>query len=303
VLEHPEEQVEKIFNQLTDLPSLPETVEKLLQLSEKESTPRQFAELIATDQGLTAKVLRLVNSAFFALRKPISSIQHASILLGTRTLKSLVLSVSVLQLFRRGCGGFDARRFWRHSLSVAFAGQRLSERLRPHLQDDLYVAGLLHDCGVGLLAEHIPQEYALALRLAVDERRPLRAVELEIFGLTHADAGHSLVARWRLPELIGTCIRYHEHGALELDGAIGEPPVREAVEILQAAEGWIERSGWGLFAPGDPPELGPLVLPPWMGLTAADLDLLMGDVGEMVAGIERLLGVDKGPPVQAAAGT
>src|SRR5512134_2649146 len=98
MLKQHDERIAKIFKHAPDLPTLPAAVQGLLQLPERDATARDYAEIIGTDQGLTARVLRLVNSAFYSLRVPISSLQHASTLLGTKTLKSMALSVSVMNV-------------------------------------------------------------------------------------------------------------------------------------------------------------------------------------------------------------
>src|SRR6266545_3939684 len=126
--QEPDPKVRRISFRLTNLPSLPEVVTKVLSLSEKTASTKEFADLIATDQGLAAKVLRLINSAFYSLRSPVSSLRHASALLGVRTLKSMALSVSAIHLFRRPMPPYDPTLFWRHCLAVALAGPKIARK-------------------------------------------------------------------------------------------------------------------------------------------------------------------------------
>ena len=303
--ERPEEKVEKIFRGLTALPSLPEAVQKLVELSEKDASPRQFAELISADQGLTAKVLKLVNSAFFGLSKPVSSLTHAASLLGTRTLKSLVLSVSILQLFRRGCAGFDPFTFWRHSVAVALASRKLAVKLAPGLEDELYVAGLLHDAGTALLAQHLPEDYALVIRLFGDTERHLRDIEGDVFAISHAEVGYRLVARWELPKRICECIRYHELTPDELAERTVAADVLGAIDVLRHAEGAVLRQGLGFFdrPAGDGTEAGAAALegtePEPAALGTAEIDACVGDLGEEVARVEAVLGARERRAVEA----
>lgn len=161
-----DDRLSKILRRIVDVPSYAAVVEKLIELPEEEQSPRQFASLIATDQGLASKVLRLVNSAFFSLKTPVLSIPRASSMLGVRTLRSLAQSVSVMSVFKRPCSGFYPLSLWRHSLCVAIASRKLAELFLPSKADDLYVAGLLHDLGIGLLVHYFSDDYARILRQA-----------------------------------------------------------------------------------------------------------------------------------------
>jgi HD-like signal output (HDOD) protein len=291
MLERADEKVAKILKSLVDIPSLPAAVQRLLLLSEKDSTPGQFADLIATDQGLTAKVLRLVNSAFYSLRTPISSLRHASVLLGTRTLKSLALSVSVMNLFNRSCGGFDPLAFWKHSIAVAVASQKMGALILPALEEDLYVAGLLHDTGVALMVQYLTQDYALVLRMA--KTRPLAEAEVEVFGVSHADVGYTLATRWRLPAMICESIRYHETpgGASK----VSNPEVGKAIELTRFADQWAIHHGMDFLERSTGRGESKLELPAWAAVASAEVERILENLGEEVAARERAFFPQKEP--------
>lgn len=283
MLERADEKVAKIFKSLVDIPSLPAAVQRILLLSEKDSTPNQFADLIATDQGLTAKVLRLVNSAFYSLRTPISSLRHASVLLGTRTLKSLALSVSVMSLFNRSCGGFNPLAFWKHSIAVAVASQKMGSLILPTFEEDLYVAGLLHDTGVALMVQYLTQDYALVLRMA--RARPLVEAEVEVFGVSHADIGYTLANRWRLPAVICDCIRYHETSG----GAskVSNPEIGKAIDLVRFADAWAVRHGMDFLEPLPGAGESKIELPSWASAASMDVEQVLENLGDEVEARER----------------
>src|SRR5688572_7761707 len=247
MLDRADQKLAKLSKGLLDLPSLPLAVERLVQLSDKEPTPRQLADLIGTDQGLTAKVLRLVNSAFYSLRSPIASLSHASSLLGTRTLKSMALSVSVMNLLESAGEGADPRAFWRHSVATAIAAQKVGFALLPRIEEDLYVAGLLHDAGVAILVESLGDDYAAAIGLARSTGRDLSEIEAETFGTTHAEVGHMLASRWRLPPLVCECIRLHEEPGDGIRAAPGD--LEKAVDVIRFADRWATRGGFDFIHP------------------------------------------------------
>ncbi|MEM7234539.1 MAG: HDOD domain-containing protein [Planctomycetota bacterium] len=286
-----EEQVEKIFKGLASLPSLPKAVERLMELSAADATPREFAELIQADHGLTAKVLKLVNSAFFGLPEPISALHHAAALLGTKTLKSLVMSVSIMKLFKSGCPGFDPAQYWRHSVAVAVAAHRIGLDHRPGLEDHLYVAGLLHDTGTAVLAEHMANDYSAALQRHRESQRPLLEIEQEFFHSTHAEVGHRLVKRWQLPEEVSEAIRCHELGDAELYVETEREDVRQIVEILRLAETIARIKGLGFLDFEVPtPEANELVLPSFIDSTPAKILESVSVIDAEVARVELLLG-------------
>lgn len=273
MLQRTDDKVSKIFKNLVDLPSLPAAVQKMVQLSEKDSSPREFAELIAADQGLTAKVLRLVNSAFYSLRSPISSLYHASTLLGTRTLKSMVLSVSVMNLFGHASNSVNPKLFWKHAVAVAVASQKLGRFLLPTLEEDLYVAGLLHDTGIALLAQHLPADYPLVLKIARMPGRNLVDVEEEVLGISHAELGCMLAVRWRLPQVVCDSIRHHER-AMGLALPSGEN-VGPAVDLVRLADEWAIWCGLDFFEHGEESRVQPS-LPAWVTVEISEIERVLG---------------------------
>jgi HD-like signal output (HDOD) protein len=278
MLRRPDERIAKIFKSLCDIPSLPAAVEKLVQLSEKDATPREFADLIEQDQGLTAKVLRLVNSAFYSLRSPIASLRHASALLGTRTLKSLALSVSVINLLQRPCPGLDPVRFWKHSIFVAAASRKLAARFLPALEEDLHVAGLLHDVGVVIFAQHLSNDYSRVLKAAATGEKALSLVEEEAMGASHAEVGCVLASRWRLPSAVCDAIRWHE--ADEADWKLAQAENARGVEIVRLADRSATAAGFDFLDFPVPEEAPPPEVPDWIAERSFE-------VTEIIAGVKR----------------
>ena len=287
MLDRADHKLAKLSKGLLDLPSLPLAVERLVQLSEKDPTPRQLAELMGAVLGLTAKVLRLVNSAFYSLRSPIASLSHASSLLGTKTLKSMALSVSVMNFIESAGGGVDPRAFWRHSVASAIVAQKVGHVLVPQIEEDLYVAGLLHDAGIAILVENLQEDYAAAILLARSAGRDLSEIEAETFGTTHAEVGHMLASRWRLPPLVCECIRLHE----EPDDTIHATPLdlEKAVDIVRFADRWATRAGFDFIHQDRGTAHPALALPAWAGIDLVDLRPTLEKLPREVSERESLL--------------
>ncbi len=281
-----DDRISKFLKTACEIPSLDAAVKKLLLLSEKEASPREFAALIQRDQGLAAKVLRLVNSAFYALGKSIVSIPHASALLGTKTLKSLVLSVKVTNLMKKAAAGLDPLVFWRHSIATAIASQRLAQLVLPSMEDDVYVAGLFHDAGIALLAKHVPEDYTRVLRAARSLGRNLACMEEEFFGISHAEMGWSLASRWKFSSLVADAIRFHETEISRW--TLTNPQDLKGVGVVMFAD--VIAAHVGLDFDGKAPGLSPLPqAPSFLGLEPADVEAIALALPSDVAEKESIL--------------
>ena len=154
-----------------DLPSFPEVIVKLGEVAEDpNSSSREVAAVMENDQALAAKVLKLVNSAFYSFSKPVASLQHAVTLIGYNSIRSLAMSVSVKGMFKGLGDSFALESFWCHSLATAIAAKLLAEKNRFAFKDDMFTAGLLHDVGILLEARYFPEELSL-------DRRPFRLAD------------------------------------------------------------------------------------------------------------------------------
>ncbi len=280
--------VAQVFNRLTDLPTLPAVVDKLLQLSEKEATFKEFGDLIGTDPGLTAKVLKLVNSAFYSLKSPVSDLSHACSMIGVKTIKSMVLSVSVLQLFKKKCYGFEAPLFWRHSLACALVSRKISTGLgfEPDLIEEAYISGLLHACGIPLFVQFFPDEYSEVLE-AVEEGEDLIELETDYFGAGFPEAGGKVVTHWRLSPRISDTVTWHQSSEENLPEDLSLI-TRQLVDVVRVADLWTRRSGLPFieFIEVFPEE--EIELPQWMNKTEEELKACIGDVMAAVSETEQL---------------
>ncbi len=281
-----DDRISKFLKTVCEIPSLDAAVQKLVELSETDASSRDFAALILKDQGLAAKVLRLVNSAFYAQGKSIVSIPHASALLGTKTLKSLVLSVKVAHLMSKAAAGLEPLVFWRHSIATAVASQRLAQLALPAMDEDMYIAGLFHDAGIALLAKHVTDDYAKVLRASRSVGRNLAQLEEELFGISHAEIGSSLTTRWRLSSVVSDAIRYHETESAKW--VLSSPENAKGVAIVALADAIAAHVG--LEFDGVPSGPGSLPQPPEiLELDSGDIEAIASTLSSDVAEKERAL--------------
>ncbi|MFQ5706186.1 MAG: HDOD domain-containing protein [bacterium] len=208
-----DEKLKGLVAQIRYLPSLPTLYLELMQeLQSANVTMKRVGEIISKDVGMTAKILQLVNSAFFGLRENISSPIHAAKLLGPEIIKALVLSVQVFSKFDQfkiKC--LPLAKLLNHSLSVAAFARRIAilETQSEKIIDHAIMAGLLHDTGKLVLAENLPDEYGEAVMFARQQGIGMWQAEQEIIGATHAEIGAYLLGLWGLPDNIVEALAYH----------------------------------------------------------------------------------------------
>ncbi len=211
------ERLKQLATRIKNLPTLPALQNRLAEELEKESPSLEcVGEIIAHDIALTAKVLQLVNSAFFCRAQPINNPVEAAVYLGLNTIQSLVLSTEIFsQADLRTCKSFSFEALARHSWLTGVLARNVAqlERQEVKIHEQCFLAGLLHDVGQLILASGLPGEYAEVIAQAKNQSRPLWQVEQEFFGATHADVGAYLLALWGLSNPITEAVALHHQPA------------------------------------------------------------------------------------------
>jgi len=195
------------------LPSIPAVAAKVLELtSDPDVKMNELARQITTDQALSAKVLRTVNSSFYGLRKRCSSIEKALIMLGLGPVKSLVLGFSLVSAFEGNEGDtFDYSDYWNRGLDTAIAAKIIADiKGFKDDTDECFLAGLLQDIGMIAMYRAMSEDYISVIESVEKDHSKLARAELKEFELQHAGVGASIADRWKLPNEIAVPINYHE---------------------------------------------------------------------------------------------
>lgn len=194
------------------MPPFPESVHQVMGMtSDINCSPKDLVVVIERDPVLTMKILKMVNSAFFALSREVSSVQHALVYLGMNTIKNLAVAIATVDaLPRSSIPELPMSAFLTYSLATAAIAQRLArERLQLRDASDHFVAGLLHDFGKAVLVQFESTTYALVLQKAHRDHRELSEVEAEEMGICSAEVGGMLAESWQLPQELVDSIRLH----------------------------------------------------------------------------------------------
>jgi len=195
------------------LPSTPAIYQELMQiLQAPDASAQRIGATLARDMGMTAKVLQMVNSAFFGLRRHITNPEDAVMFLGVDTVKALALSVSAFSSSDASpCPRFSIEDLQRHSTAVAALGREIAKsraESKPAL-DDTFVAGLLHDLGRLMLVAHHAEQYERVLSAVAAGNTTLIEAERDTFGTTHAEVGSYLLWLWGLPDSVVEAVAFH----------------------------------------------------------------------------------------------
>jgi HD-like signal output (HDOD) protein len=211
-----EPRVRAIVGRIRQLPALPRVYARLRELSAREdTTAAQIAEIVASDSAVTAKVLHVVNSAFFRLARPITRIEQAVVHLGFSAIRNLALSAEVFCAWPRDAAilaEFEPERLQEHARAVAAGAYALAAG-RPWA-DEALLGGLLHDIGYLILLQQCPREMAEVVELAKARALPLHEAEREVLDATHAEVGAYLLGLWGLPYPMLEAVAFHHHPSL-----------------------------------------------------------------------------------------
>ena len=207
-----DERLKLLISQMKSLPSLPWLYGEIMrELQSPNASIAKIAEIISQDPGMTAKILQLVNSPFFAIRRQIRDMTSAVAFLGLNTVQWLALSVQAFAQFETSrMLDFSVEQVWRHSLTVAAIARGIAcLEYDKTMADDAFCAGLLHDIGMMILASNLPKQYGEVIARQKSKGTFRSEIELELLGSTHAEVGAYLLGLWGLPDAIVQAVALH----------------------------------------------------------------------------------------------
>ena len=196
-----------------DLGTLPHVLHDLIRvLDDPKSCARDLERIVSGDPTLSARVLRLANSAMYGLCRRISDLRHAISLIGPGALRLIIMSTSAFDAcFQRGSVSYNRSGLWRHSIRTAYLAKALAGRQRSMRPEAMFISGLLHDLGLVVLDQYAHRSFLDLLEVTREAAGTARVTEIERerLGFSHAEIGEMVAELWHLPSLLGTAIRYH----------------------------------------------------------------------------------------------
>ena len=205
------DEVLKAVLESPSLPTLPTVAYKLISISSNEEIGmKDIADLISKDASLSAKVLKIANSAFYNLPCKISTIHQAASRLGMNAIRNLTLSFSFLSVKAKiKKDVFNYEKFWEQSLSNAVAAKLIMAEIGKSAWEEIFVAGLLQNIGELIIATSLPEQYEQVLLETFKSEKSTFELEQQIIGADHAFIGYEVTKNWGFPSLLLTAIQYH----------------------------------------------------------------------------------------------
>lgn len=263
-------QIDRRLETCPRLPSLSSINGVLRELLDAEECyTSQIADVIRRDPSMTTRLLRMVNSVYYGLSTPVSSIEEAVFYLGVRQIRRLAVVTPVIEDLQKFAGDtrFPWREFWRHCIATAIMTREILGDVQPSSDEADYVAGLLHDVGKIVTAAVFPEYFdQIQLRLR-EEKGDLLQIETETLGINHCELGARYLATHKLSEVTIQAVRYHHHP----QSAGSNNRIVAAVQVADmfvrharignsgnpaevSTETWMEAEGWEVLFPAAPEE-------------------------------------------------
>lgn len=224
---------DSLISRLDELPTLPSIVYELSRvINDPMSSTGDVEKIMHNDPSLTAKVLKLVNSAYYAIPGGVSSLARAIAYIGFDTVNQLVLSASILKaLEAKGPQRFDMNEFWKHSIGVGIGAETLAKVVGHPTPADLFTCGLVHDMGKIALYTLEPDLMLSIIDHAKENSMTYCESENALEIPSHTKLGQMLANKWRLPKIIQNCIAYHHSKDPNQRGGLA-PDFQRNVDIV-----------------------------------------------------------------------
>jgi len=263
----PNEKLRQIIRSTRDLPAMPHVAGKVLELSgDPDTSAQQLQKVISDDQAMTARILKIANSAMYACSRKIKTLTEAIVMLGFNSIRSLVVTSAARNLYMSGNQrmGLKERLLWEHSIGTAFGCRLLVQERYPHLAEEAFLAGLMHDIGKLVLNLHAAEQFDEIVQIVYNENRIFAETERELLGFDHAEVGALLINKWKLSPVLEQVIAdHHKDTALASENPL--------LLYLDVANNLCKRQGIGFV---ERPDLDLVATPAnqMLGLGADTLD-------------------------------
>lgn len=272
------------------LPTLPAVAMQVIELTNRDDVSAQeIAKTIQNDQGLSAKILKTVNSAFYGRPKRCSTISHAIVALGLNAVKTLALGFSLVEAIKEDEGeSFDYTDYWRRGVFTGVGARCVAQAAGAGDPEEVFLGGILQDVGMVALYQALGKKYVAVMHAAGGDHRQLVKHEIDTLELQHPEIGAMLAERWRLPESLITPIKYHERPTAA--------PLTFAPTVRCVGLGNIAADALSWPSDSRHVERFSELADRWFGISVEESHELLAKIGEGATEMAKLLQLDVGGP-------
>ena len=204
------ERAEILVGAVDDLPTIPIVATKVLQLlDDPDVSVEEIADLMLTDQVMTARVMKLLNSPVYKPAQEITSLKRALVYLGLRHVRELALTTSVINAFDGTSGALELNAFWEHSFGVGMVSKIIAQKIGYQDLEKAYISGIIHDLGEVFLSNFLRDPFLEVLEYIRTHPVKLVDAEAELLGTTHCEIGLCMARKWNFPDAYCDVIAYH----------------------------------------------------------------------------------------------
>jgi len=204
------EKAEQLVGAVEELPTIPVVATQVLQLLDQpDVSVEEVADLMLTDQVMTARVMKMLNSPVYKPGHEISSLKRALVYLGLRHIREVALTTSFINAFEDQDGAINVTAFWEHSFGVGMVSKVIAEKVGYRDLEKAYIAGIIHDLGEVFLGHFMAREFQRVLEYTRQKAVKLVDAEAEMLGTTHSEIGLVMARKWNFPDPYCEVISYH----------------------------------------------------------------------------------------------
>jgi HD-like signal output (HDOD) protein len=277
-------ELQRAMSRVTEINSLPEITTRIVQVVEDpRATALDMHEIVKNDPALAAKILKVVNSAFYGLPSQIASLDRAIIMLGLSAVKNIAMAASLARLFRGDAVSehFSARDLWRHCIAVGVCARALGQAAHNPQAEEFFVAGLVHDLGLLVTGQLFPRQFREVADCCSSQPSDFCALEEQLIGADHQCFGGVLATKWRFPPALRYANAYHH------DPAPLQPDFRKIATFIYVADTICCKMQHGFYLTAQAQEITTDMLD-LIGVTQADLAAICETLIELVTEVESI---------------
>lgn len=269
---------DELINKAGDLKVLPFVARKALEiLNDENCSIEDLSAVIEKDQTIAARILKIANSALYGLRREVTSLQHALLILGFKTLKSIVLTATTRSLYKKF--GMTEKIIWDHSVGAAIAAKILSRGLGSEVVDTAFVGGLMHDLGKVIMNNETPEAYSEVMMKMYNEGVDSLTAEKDIYGYDHTAIGAGVTGKWKFAAPLVLVLKEHHLNHCKLDD-ISDPLTAKSIACVHLSDHVCKLLGIGYRDPDESVLLHELQSAVYLDLGKDKLDKLVKEISE-----------------------